>query len=249
MSVEQQLHEVKNGGAKSTPDADEDESDVESAAVPGRASPGPTWNDGDSGRQTFVGEISMPALEASSNELGHASSVKSATSNPVLDTDDQNTGRTARVGAKKQSRGRLRKTASSHGIVPEDLDCERLLKVCFDEVHILYPFLHPPSVHQTCKYLSSKSFMVSQSELEERQESNLTVAIVFICLALGQCTASSRITDAEPHHSAGWSLYSVAMDLIRPQLDIVSDAPICLQSLQILILMASLHSRTHLTPS
>lgn len=244
MSVEKQMRTVMNGGSDNPQGPGPGESETESAAVAERDSPGPAWNDGDSDRQTFVGEISMPAIDTGQDVSVAAHSAKSASSNRVPSPrEPRHEKHGSRADAPKQSREWLRRMTLSHGIIPEDLDCERLLNVCLDEVHILYPFLHPPSVRQTYEYLWTRSLLISQSELEESQESKLTVAIVFICLALGQCTASSRVANVNGVHSAGWSLYGVALDLVRPYLDVASDLSIHLQSLQVLTLMASLTRR------
>lgn len=114
-----------------------------------------------------------------------------------------------------------------------------MLDTCFDEVHVLYPFLHPPSVRQTHECLWKDSLSSATGELEENQELRFSAAIVFICLALGRCTASSRIDKEDGAHSAGWSLYSVALDLARPLLDIASGPAIALTSLQVLTWMVS----------
>ncbi|KAJ5208764.1 hypothetical protein N7449_003143 [Penicillium cf. viridicatum] len=63
------------------------------------------------------------------------------------------------------------------------------------------------------------------------RDEQITVAQLFMCLAIGRCTASPRVASAEARHSAGWSLYGAATDLFG---DILSSFEEC--SNQVLVL-------------
>ncbi|KAF4471028.1 hypothetical protein FALBO_2062 [Fusarium albosuccineum] len=125
-----------------------------------------------------------------------------------------------------ECRSWLRMIIRSHGIVPDKRQWDVFSRVYLDEIHGIYPLLHPPTVRQTYDYLWDRSFSVSPTEMEKDGESKISIAIVFLCVALGRCLVSSRTTNADAAHSAGWSLYSVAMHLLRDFLDITQDHPV-----------------------
>ena len=214
-----------------------------SAATSDHGSPEPDSND-DGHRQTFVGETSMQALGQAKAQLDNLAAQYVGISplssgRPLTPRVHDTEKHDLHVDARKRSKSWLREVLSSYGIVLESLDCRTLLQVFFDDVHVLYPFLHRSSVWQTYDYLWKHSLLVSPRELETGGESRLSIALLFVCLALGRCTASSRIGNIDGAQSAGWSLYSVAMDLVPSLRDITSDAAMSLQGLQILALMVS----------
>ncbi|KAH7095436.1 fungal-specific transcription factor domain-containing protein [Paraphoma chrysanthemicola] len=129
----------------------------------------------------------------------------------------------ADLDVQKHSRSWLREILLSHGVVPEQLEFKTFLEAFFDEVHILHPVLHPPSVWQTFNYLWKHSLLVSLHDMDSNGETRLSVALIFVCLALGRCTTSSRADNADGAHSAGWTLYNVALDIVPSLFDIASD--------------------------
>ena len=192
--------------------------------------------------QTFLGEISVRGLmgsTAQADDHGAQYSDTSPASNcrPLTPKAGGPDGRYAHANAAKRSKSWLRELLFSYAIVPEQLDFKRLLHIFLEEVHILYPFLHPPSVRQTLEFLEEQSFLVSLTELEEKGESKMSVALVFVCLALGRCTASCRTDNVDGANSAGWSLCSVAMDLVGPLFHVTSDSAISLLTLQVVTIM------------
>ena len=213
------------------------------AAMTDHGSPGPLLNVEDNDRHTFVGETSMlQALrqtEEQLNDLGPEfrpnSPLSSGPGRPL--TPKLRTALNA--NAEKNSRSWLRAILLSYGIVPDKAQCDTSLRTYFDEIDVLYPFLHPPTVWRTYDYLWQRSLLVSSDDLDGNEESRLSVAIVFICLATGRCTGSSRVDNADGTHSAGWSLYSVAMYLLRQFLDMTQESAISLHGIQALALMAS----------
>lgn len=206
-------------------------------ATADRESPGPSPFAENSDRQTFVGEASMHALRDTDLQLEDASD--SCPDSPISN------GRpltpklhgTLVAAAEKKSRSWLRAILLSYGITPERSLYDGLMRTFFDEIHILYPFIHPPTVWQSYEYLWQRSLLISSDDLEDGEESKASVAIVFICLALGRCTDSTRAERVDGSHSAGWSLYSVATDLLYPILDLRFHSTPSLHSLQALALM------------
>lgn len=241
--IEQQMKTVLANGPNKPPAADEVyETPAHSTenAMTDRGSPGPLLNIADTDRPTFVGETSMlhalRQTETHIDDLGPESRPESPLSSGRPLTPKLRGALDA--NAEKKSRSWLRAILLSYGIVPDKAQFDTFLRVFFDEIHILYPFLHPQTVWQTYEYLWKRSLLVSSDDLDGNEESRLSVAIVFICLATGRCTGSSRVDNASGTHSAGWSLYSVAMYLLRQFLDLSQDPPISLHGLQALALMA-----------
>ncbi|KAM5364980.1 hypothetical protein ACJZ2D_011240 [Fusarium nematophilum] len=132
----------------------------------------------------------------------------------------------------REPRSWLRTILRSHGVVPDKRQWDVFSRVYLDEIHGIYPLLHPPTVRQTYDYLWERSFLVLPSDLEKNGQSRVSIAIVFLCVALGRCLASSRTADADVAQSAGWSLYSVAMHLLHHFLDMTQDHPMTLNGLQ-----------------
>ena len=148
---------------------------------------------------------------------------------------------TLNAGAEKDSRLWLRTILLSFGIVPEKKEWLKHLELYFGEIHILFPFVHPPTVWDTFNYLWQNSLFVSSNILsDDSKESKISVALLFLCLANGRCAGSSRVDEANGRNSAGWSLYSVAMYLLRENLDLTQDHPSSAVSTQALTLMVSL---------
>ncbi len=246
IDVERQMRAVMSGGTRISLEADEPDTPAQSAgsAISHHGSPESSRNRGDSDRQTFVGEVSMHELGQEKEQLDDLPAQYSETSPLSNGAPFSPKGRAFRghipdPDAQKRSRSWLREILLSHGVVPEQLECKTFLEVFFDEVHVLYPFLHPPSVWRTFEYLWKQSLLVSSEDMEKTGESRLSVALLFICLALGRCTASSRIDNADGAHSAGWTLYNVAMDIVPSFFDVASDSAISLHGLQVLASMAS----------
>jgi hypothetical protein len=210
-------------------------------AITDHGSPGPLLNVDDDDGHTFVGETSiLHTLRQTEAQLGNLGA--EFRPNTPLSSGRPLTPKfcsTIDINAEKNSRSWLRSILLSYGIVPDKTEYDTLLYIFFDELHILYPFLHPPTVRQTYDYLWRRSLLVSPNDLEQDGESRISVAIVFICLANGRCTASSRVDNADATHSAGWSLYSVATYLLRQFLDLTFDSAITLHELQASALMES----------
>lgn len=241
MTVERQMTAVMaNSPSKSSAEElyETPAHSIETATTDHRT-PEPLLNVDDDDGHTFVGETSMlhalRQTEAQFDNLGAEFRPNSPLSNGRPLTPKFRS--TVNINAEKNSRSWLRSILLSYGIVPDKTEYDTLLYVFFDELHILYPFLHPPTVRQTYNYLWQRSLLVSSDDLEQDGESRISVAIVFICLANGRCTASSRVDNADASHSAGWSLYSVATYLLRQFLDMAFDSAITLHGLQASSLM------------
>ncbi|KAI1634875.1 fungal-specific transcription factor domain-containing protein [Biscogniauxia mediterranea] len=200
--------------------------------------PGPLLSVEENHRQSFVGETSvLYALRQTEVELDEYAS-RSRSASPLSSTRPltPKIPTASKVTAETKSQSWLRTILLSYGIVPDKAYYDTFLRVYFDEIYPLYPFVHRPTVRQTYEYLWQRSLLVPADELD-KDETRLQVAIVFICLAIGRCTGSSRLDNTDGTHSAGWSLYCVAMYLLRRFLDVTQDYTISLYGLQALTLM------------
>ncbi|KAL4740935.1 fungal-specific transcription factor domain-containing protein [Aspergillus similis] len=94
---------------------------------------------------------------------------------------------------------------SKHSVLPVRAQWNRYLQAYVDEVHVLYPILHLPTLRREF------------SQFWDQDSAGYTkaqVAQILICLAIGRCTTASRTGSEEAQHSSGWSLYSAAMDIL-----------------------------------
>lgn len=134
----------------------------------------------------------------------------------------------------------LHKVSQKYNLELDAAKFEQLFKTFCDEIHTLYPFLHLPSLQREqfifVRALSPNSRAVhSCSSRYDR----LVIARLFICYAIGQCTASPRDARTSGRHTAGWSLYRAGMDFIGNIFDSLEECQTSLLPLQVLALMVS----------
>ncbi|KAL3474865.1 fungal-specific transcription factor domain-containing protein [Aspergillus californicus] len=105
----------------------------------------------------------------------------------------------------------IRKILRNHDIELDRSQWDGLLTIFCDEIHVLYPFLHLPTLRNHLERCSEPTKPTSTSKsLNQRR---IAGAQILLCLAIGKCTASPRLDSEEGRHSAGWSFYVAAMDL------------------------------------
>ena len=131
----------------------------------------------------------------------------------------------------------LRDFLASHGMTPDEKLWRSYLTTFFSKVHILYPFLHPPSVWKIFNQLWAKPDIWISSKARFPAQTKFKLALVFYCMAIGRCTGSSRVDDSNGTEAAGWNMYSVAADLLGDHLNINNPGPQSLVGLQVLVLM------------
>jgi hypothetical protein len=108
-------------------------------------------------------------------------------------------------------RGWLERIFHHYGVSVEETKWRRYLQVYFDEIHILYPFLHQPSVWRTFNEMWEYSALWPLSSSDERRSKLKEVAIVGLCMCLGRCTDLTRASDEV--QAAGWPLYCAALSI------------------------------------
>jgi hypothetical protein len=137
---------------------------------------------------------------------------------------------------RQQTKSYIYQALDSHKIVPDRVQWDRAMKTFCDEVHILVPFLHLPSVWKAYERLW-ESFLIPSASHYSRGEWRFTFACVLLCLANGTCVESSRVDGQQGQYSAGWSLYRAARDVFGDLLDVFGHCTDQILLLQNILLM------------
>lgn len=208
--------------------------------------------------QSFAGELSMdPALRNEEQQDpksgdyyescgGSVSGELLADGTPHLAPLSQSaissaTGKTPR----RKVRPWLETILARYGLVADEQEWRRYLHVFLDDVHVLYPFLHPPSLWETFNELWEYSAFWSMASHEDHMQKRMSVALLCFCLALGRCSVSTRMDNADGVHSAGWSLHSVGIILMPDIMKMSNKCAKSLLTLQILIARVRLPRQLH----
>ncbi|KAJ5110251.1 hypothetical protein N7532_002896 [Penicillium argentinense] len=126
---------------------------------------------------------------------------------------------------------------AAHGILPNRVQWEGLMHTFCDEVHVLVPFLHIPSLWMA--FEESWDTLLNQKSRNHGPDvsQRFQAAHVLLCLANGRCVESSRFEGDEGPYSAGWSLYGAARDMFGDLLDGFRQCPDQIFLLQTVLLM------------
>jgi hypothetical protein len=108
----------------------------------------------------------------------------------------------------------IRRVLTAYGIDTCKDEWDAHMQTFCHEIHILYPFLHLPSLWANYANMWNSSFSSSEHEFQRSKDYRMMVAQVWVCIALGRCTDSPRVSSEEGKHSAGWSLFEAAADII-----------------------------------
>lgn len=183
--------------------------------------------------QSFMGELSMTSalveVDGSLSEESADNIIKVAVDLPR----DRHSGNNK---SSRKVRGWLENILERYGVVADEHKWRRYMELFFEEIHVLYPVLHLPSVWDTFNGLWEYGALWSMADSTEREEKRLSVALVCFCLALGRCCVSTRMADATGVHSSGWSICSVGMELIEASERSSKTSATSLLGLQILVL-------------
>lgn len=193
--------------------------------------------------QTFAGELSISPAFQDMREALDNSGIDAASNQGKLSLASAK-GSSLQQGGNISSddhqirkvRGWLEAILLQHGVHADEVDWKWYLQVFFEEIHVLYPFLHAPSVWETFNELWEYSALWAMASATEREHKRMNVAVVCFCLALGRCSVSSRMTDASGVHSSGWSLYSVGMSLVQDAVEMNNTTAKSLVAMQIIML-------------
>lgn len=145
---------------------------------------------------------------------------------PVSHQDDISTG---------WEKTSLREVLSKFNIEPDRPHWDEYLDTFCEEIHILYPMVHLPSLRSN--YMDMwNHYLLSDRELS-RDNRRFTIAQVWICLAIGRCTQSPRLHGEDGRHSAGWSFCDAAMHLLGDILTSFQECSSPILVLQTLVLI------------
>lgn len=191
--------------------------------------------------QTFAGEITMtPTFEDESDRMDHNSSVSSAMrvdySSPASSLHPPATSPSDVTGRK---RGWFERLLARHGVVTDQQQCKYHLQVYMDEVHPMYPVVHPPAIWDIFNEMWEHPGSSSSAQSGQSEQLRVSVALVCFCLALGRCSMSARMSDPSGVESSGWSLYNVGMSLLGDLLETSNTAIKSLLMLQVLMVRVS----------
>lgn len=187
--------------------------------------------------QTFAGEVSINrafdgmAASVLDTESGTASAPARNSTSPA-----NNCGLSGDESETRKVRGWLGSIMESYGIVVDEDEWRRSLMLYLDDVYVLYPILHPPTLWAIFDGMWENSALWDMSSPSEREQKRLSVAMVCFCLALSRCSLPTRRNDTNGVHSAGWSLYSVGVSLMQDITGLSNTASKSLLTLQLLLL-------------
>ncbi|PYH85387.1 hypothetical protein BO82DRAFT_429392 [Aspergillus uvarum CBS 121591] len=134
----------------------------------------------------------------------------------------------------------LDKLLHKHGIAADRVRWDEFLHTFCNEIHTMYPLLHLPTLwHRYTQTWTTWSLGDTEPSMPTERHKQFVVAQLLLCLATGRCTASPRVAGAEDRHSAGWSLYRAAAELVGDIFDCFeecSDQILVLQTLALMVI-------------
>lgn len=141
----------------------------------------------------------------------------------------------------------IQEILTSHNIALDKKQLDRCLQTFSDEVHVLYPFLHLSTIWENYHRLWDSALNWPAGHYAYQTDSHLEIAQLLFCFATGKCAGGSRFANEEGRHSAGWSLYTAAMDILGEPIEGFANGGSVLLKLQILALIVG--RRPHFTLS
>jgi len=193
----------------------------------------------DADGQIFAGESSIGRaiehLEEHTPNAEQANNILTPESNQHSLLQQQTRG--ARIDTDSITRKSLQDLFDSHTIVPDETQWRIYLTTYLRQVHVLYPFLHPPSLWEIFDQLWEHLHNWPAAKTSQHGQSKLKLSLLLLCIAIGRCTGSSRVENSNGTESAGWNIYSVAVTLLGHHLDVSKTGPKSLTGLQVLVLM------------
>ncbi|EGY16161.1 uncharacterized protein VDAG_07325 [Verticillium dahliae VdLs.17] len=160
--------------------------------------------------QTFAGEISMsPGLQGMEDDMDRMA----ADSSGMMAEYPSRSPNPAGDSSPRKIRAWLEAILDQHGVVADEEAWRRYLHVFLEEIHILYPILHAPTLWETFNEMWEYSALWPLTSSAEREQKRMAVAL-----------------------SAGWTLYSVGMSLLQDSTEMSNTAAKSLLTLQMLLI-------------
>lgn len=139
--------------------------------------------------------------------------------------------------ATEQQSNFIIRVLNHHRILPNWEQWDGLMVTFCDEVHILVPFLHPPSLWALYEEICRCCLHRQSNTDGQSRDGQLQVAHILLCLANGRSVESFQSEGTRSSYSAGWRLYSAARELCGDLLDAFSQFNDQLFLLQTVLLM------------
>ncbi|KAJ5092651.1 hypothetical protein NUU61_007521 [Penicillium alfredii] len=130
----------------------------------------------------------------------------------------------------------IHNSLEAHGITPDRELWDRLICNFRDEVHILVPFLHLPSLQEAYADVWER-LSHCRHNIQPDGLHCVRVAHILLCLANGRCVESSRSDREDRQYSAGWRFYSAAREIFGDLLDGFHQCSNQILSMQTVVLM------------
>ncbi|KAH7124470.1 fungal-specific transcription factor domain-containing protein [Dactylonectria macrodidyma] len=165
------------------------------------------------GGQTFAGEISMGTNLKHIDEGAESASGTNVNlySNFSSTTPPQSTN--APGGKTRKVRAWLETVLDQYGVVADEAEWRHHLQIFLDEIHILYPILHPPTIWETFNEVWEYSALWSLASAAEREYRRMSVALL-----------------------SGWSFYRVGISLMQDTIKMSNTTYKSLLTLQVLVM-------------
>ena len=123
------------------------------------------------------------------------------------------------------------------GLKPDYQAWGGLLHAFCEEVHILVPFIHLPTLWRFYEEFWQNSFDQRSHGCVHGRNRRVQAAHILLCLANGQCVQTSRSEGDKGPYSSGWRLYTAARDIFGDLLDGLNQCNDQLLTLQTVVLM------------
>ncbi|GLA93313.1 hypothetical protein AtubIFM57143_010663 [Aspergillus tubingensis] len=131
-------------------------------------------------------------------------------------------------GEKSPEYNNYRNIFLTYGIQPKRPQWDKSLDIFCTEIHILYPFLHLPTLRNNHDVMWNSLALSSEPDIHKSKISEIALAQLLVCIAIGQCTESP----SEMFRRMWWSLYildrRLAIETGHPSLiqDVNVDTPL-----------------------
>ncbi|RAH59118.1 hypothetical protein BO85DRAFT_511730 [Aspergillus piperis CBS 112811] len=106
-------------------------------------------------------------------------------------------------GEKSPEYNNYRNIFLTYGIQPKRPRWDKSLDIFCTEIHILYPFLHLPTLRNNHAAMWNSLALSSEPDIHKSKISEISLAQLLVCIAIGQCTESP----SEMFRRMWWSLY------------------------------------------
>lgn len=188
--------------------------------------------------QTFGGELSMSPdfKEVNTEEASNTTSPIELSTG--LSIQPSGTAQTSGNGVRR-IRGWLERVVQNYGLVADETQWRSYLDVFLDEIHPIYPFIHPPLLWAAFNELWEESELWHMTDPSGHEEKRLSVGLVFLCLALGRVATSTRMTDTSGVESSGWTFYSAGLSIMPDVMEMSNKVTKSLLTLHTILIRVS----------